>query len=139
MNKSPSLETLGSRDRSPMMSKLSSAERIASKLSMHNKLDYSVQYQPPKQTLGYIDPQLYDNNMSLQYGDLSILGAKNINIFSAKANSLSNSPRPLPSKILSKMYEKHQKDYDYSIISKKSRRILNSKPLRLVGINEVYK
>lgn len=130
MLKSPSLESLKSRDRSPI-NKLSSAERIASKLSMHNN----------KKSLVELESNAYDNNLSMQLNELSILSgkAKPSNIFSPKINSLSSSPRRKSKPVDSYIYNLHQREYDYSIISKNSKRILNNhkRPLKLIHRNEL--
>jgi len=133
MAKNPSLQSLNSRDISPIQNKMSSAERIASKLSMNNDR------QP---NLVYIDSGEHDNNLSMQYNnDLSVLGSKKLSHFSNKPNSLTNSPRRKPKIMKKNLYNLHQYDYDYSIITKDSKRILSRKnrPIKTINKNDIYK
>ena len=104
---------------------MSSVERIASKLSMHNRYNSKM----PR-----IDSNPYhDHNMSMDPNDLSILsiGHKN-KIHSNKASSMSNSPRRSSKGAPTHIYNLHQMEYDYSIITKDSQRLLNHKrPIKL--------
>lgn len=130
--KNPSLESLISRDKSSNYHKLSSAERIASKLSIHKNM---------RRNMPQGEDNAYDNNLSMQLNELSVLsGRRKPNLFSNKSNSLSNSPR-LKNKVAGNyVYNLHQMEYDYSIITKDSRRILsNKKPLRLINPHSIKK
>ena len=74
LSKVPSIESLKNIDHKPIIGhkKLSSVERIASKLSMHNRINTKM----PR-----IDQNAYnDHNLSLDNHDLSILSIKNKNI-----------------------------------------------------------
>jgi NIMA (never in mitosis gene a)-related kinase len=131
MAKNPSLQSLNSRDISPIHNKMSSAERIASKLSMNNDR------QP---NLVYVDSRENVNNLSLQHNrDLSVLGNKKLSILSSHPSSLTNSPRRKPKIMKKNLYNLHQ--YDYSIINKDSKRILSrkNKSIKTINKSDIYK
>jgi hypothetical protein len=72
-----------------------------------------------------IESNAYDNNLSMENQELSILSVKPKNPLVYKASSLSGSPRKSIQPKVGQIYNIHQKEYDYSIITKDSKRILN--------------